>query len=63
MSGTLDDWEDRPHSSQGIDETFQSRKEAALKREKALAYAFSNQVSSFLSCVFAGLFWTYEKMV
>ncbi|XP_031262780.1 protein IQ-DOMAIN 1-like [Pistacia vera] len=43
-SGTLDDWDDRPHSSQGIDGTFQSRKEAGLKREKALAYAFSNQM-------------------
>lgn len=51
MSGTLDDWDDRPHSCQGIDGMFLSRKEAALKRENALAYSFSNQVSSLSSCV------------
>ncbi|KAF3434179.1 hypothetical protein FNV43_RR25282 [Rhamnella rubrinervis] len=32
-----DDWVDRPHTSE-------SRKEAAIKREKALAYAFSRQI-------------------
>lgn len=38
-SGTIiiDDWDDRPYTSQGI-------KEAAMKREKTLASAFSNQV-------------------
>ncbi|KAK9274716.1 hypothetical protein L1049_021967 [Liquidambar formosana] len=39
-----DDWDDRPHKLEEIDAMLQSRKEAALKREKALAYAFSHQI-------------------
>lgn len=34
----------RPHEIEEIEAMFRSRKEGALKREKALAYAFSHQV-------------------
>ena len=45
ISFTTDEWDDRPQTSQEIEELLQNKKEAALKREKALAYAFSNQVA------------------
>ncbi|KAF3975002.1 hypothetical protein CMV_001716 [Castanea mollissima] len=40
----VDDWDDRPHTSEEIEAMLLSRKEAALKREKALAYAFSHKI-------------------
>ncbi|XP_068651291.1 protein IQ-DOMAIN 17-like [Aristolochia californica] len=43
-SSIPDDWDDRPHPIEEIQAMIQSRKEAALKREKALAYAFSHQI-------------------
>ncbi|KAF8379802.1 hypothetical protein HHK36_029251 [Tetracentron sinense] len=43
-SSIADDWDDRPHTPEEIQAMLQSRKEAALKREKALAYAFSHQI-------------------
>ncbi|XP_043718416.1 protein IQ-DOMAIN 17-like [Telopea speciosissima] len=43
-SSIADDWDDRPHTVDEIQAMLQSRKEAALKREKALAYAFSQQI-------------------
>ncbi|KAL5551514.1 hypothetical protein UlMin_001690 [Ulmus minor] len=39
-----DEWDDCPNTSNEIEAMLQSRKEAALKREKALAYAFSQQI-------------------
>ncbi|KAL4384747.1 hypothetical protein GQ457_15G011390 [Hibiscus cannabinus] len=44
MSCTTDEWDDRPQASEEIEALLQNRREAALKREKALAYAFSNQI-------------------
>ncbi|XVF12857.1 hypothetical protein REPUB_Repub08aG0156000 [Reevesia pubescens] len=44
MSCTTDEWDDRPRTSEEIEALLQNKKEAALKREKALAYAFSNQI-------------------
>ncbi|XWS48730.1 hypothetical protein CRYUN_Cryun13aG0101300 [Craigia yunnanensis] len=44
MSCTTDEWDDRPQTSEEIEALLQTKKEAALKREKALAYAFSNQI-------------------
>lgn len=44
MGCTTDEWNDRPQTSEEIEELMKNKKEAALKREKALAYAFSNQV-------------------
>ncbi|KAJ8650241.1 hypothetical protein MRB53_003264 [Persea americana] len=43
-SNIADDWDDRPHTIEEIQAMLLSRKEAALKREKALAYAFSHQI-------------------
>ncbi|GMN31266.1 hypothetical protein TIFTF001_003179 [Ficus carica] len=43
-SSAVDDWEDCPKTNEGIEAKLRSKKEAALKREKALAYAFSNQI-------------------
>ncbi|XP_068635143.1 protein IQ-DOMAIN 17-like isoform X2 [Aristolochia californica] len=43
-SSIADDWDDRPHTLDEIQAMIQTRKEAALKREKALAYAFSHQI-------------------
>ena len=48
----MDDWDDRPHASEEIEAMLLSRKEAALKREKALAYAFSHKVCSSSQFVF-----------
>ncbi|XP_021290128.1 protein IQ-DOMAIN 1-like [Herrania umbratica] len=44
MSCTTDEWDDRPQTSEEIEAILQNKKEAALKREKALAYAFSKQI-------------------
>ncbi|KAK8489097.1 hypothetical protein V6N13_046834 [Hibiscus sabdariffa] len=44
MSCTTDEWDDRPQASEEIEALLQNKREAALKREKALAYAFSNQL-------------------
>ncbi|GMJ06303.1 IQ-domain 18 [Hibiscus trionum] len=44
MSCTTDEWDDRPQASEEIEALLQNKREAALKREKALAYAFSNQI-------------------
>lgn len=41
-----DDWDDRPRTIEEIQAMLQTRKDAALKRERALSYAFSHQVSS-----------------
>lgn len=43
-SYAVDDWDDRPHTTEEIEAMLLSRKEAALKREKALAYAFSHKI-------------------
>ncbi|KAL6004255.1 hypothetical protein ACLOJK_004802 [Asimina triloba] len=43
-SSVADDWDYRPHTSDEIQAMMQSRNEAAVKREKALAYAFSHQI-------------------
>ncbi|KAL5831437.1 hypothetical protein ACOSQ4_016791 [Xanthoceras sorbifolium] len=45
--GSIDDWAQelrRPRTSEGSEDMFPSRMDATLKREKALAYAFSNQI-------------------
>jgi hypothetical protein len=39
-----DDWDDRPRTIEEIQAMLQTRKDAALKRERALSYAFSHQV-------------------
>ncbi|XWS61515.1 hypothetical protein CRYUN_Cryun07bG0131700 [Craigia yunnanensis] len=44
MSCTTDEWDDRQQRSEEIEALLQTKKEAALKREKALAYTFSNQI-------------------
>ncbi|KAL9345720.1 hypothetical protein Peur_060573 [Populus x canadensis] len=44
VSSVLDDWDDRPRTNEEIEAMVESKKEAALKREKALAYAFSSQI-------------------
>ncbi|OMO79879.1 IQ motif, EF-hand binding site [Corchorus capsularis] len=44
MSCTTDEWDDRPQTGEEIEAMLQNKKESALKREKALAYAFSNQI-------------------
>ncbi|KAF6143747.1 hypothetical protein GIB67_041251 [Kingdonia uniflora] len=43
-SSLAEDWDDRLHTLEETQAMLQSRKEAALKREKALAVAFSHQV-------------------
>ncbi|GKV04033.1 hypothetical protein SLEP1_g16250 [Rubroshorea leprosula] len=44
MSCITDDWDDTPHTGEEIEAMLQGKKEAALRREKALAYAFSSQI-------------------
>ncbi|KAL5231998.1 hypothetical protein ABZP36_030774 [Zizania latifolia] len=43
-SFAADDWDDRPRTIEEIQAMLQTRKDAALKRERALSYAFSHQV-------------------
>ncbi|KAK9292349.1 hypothetical protein L1049_020315 [Liquidambar formosana] len=43
-SNMTDDWDDSPHTVEEIQAMLGKTKEAALKREKALAYAFSHQI-------------------
>ncbi|CAD5180375.1 unnamed protein product [Musa acuminata subsp. malaccensis] len=45
-SSFADDWDDRPKTMEEIQAMLQVRKEAALKRERALFYAFFHQASS-----------------
>ncbi|KAG6482966.1 hypothetical protein ZIOFF_059606 [Zingiber officinale] len=42
-SSFADDWDDRPRTVEEIEAMLQLRKEVALKRERALSYAFSHQ--------------------
>ena len=51
VSSLLDDWDDRRCTNEEIETMVQSKKEAALKREKALAYA-SSQVGILTPYVF-----------
>ncbi|KAJ1266950.1 hypothetical protein BS78_07G019100 [Paspalum vaginatum] len=43
-SVAADDWDDRPRTIEEIQAMLQTRKDAALKRERALSYAFSHQI-------------------
>ncbi|XP_072966294.1 protein IQ-DOMAIN 17-like [Typha angustifolia] len=43
-SSFADDWDERPRTIEEIQAMLQSRQEAALKRERALSYAFSQQI-------------------
>nr|XP_023896432.1 protein IQ-DOMAIN 1 [Quercus suber] len=43
-SSTADDWDDRPHTIEEVKAMLQQRKEAAMKREKTLSQAFSQQI-------------------
>ncbi|OAY74860.1 Protein IQ-DOMAIN 14 [Ananas comosus] len=43
-SSLADDWDERPRTMEEIQAMLQSRKAAALKRERALSYAFSQQI-------------------
>ncbi|CAL9112639.1 unnamed protein product [Musa textilis] len=43
-SSFADDWDDRPRTMEEIQAMLQVRKEAALKRERALSYALSHQL-------------------
>ncbi|KAM1019613.1 hypothetical protein ACFX13_041687 [Malus domestica] len=39
-----DDWDERPHNIEEVKAMLQQRKEAAMKREKSLSQAFSQQI-------------------
>ncbi|CAL9190612.1 unnamed protein product [Musa hybrid cultivar] len=43
-SSFADDWDDRPRTMEEIQATLQRRKDAALRRERALSYAFSHKL-------------------
>ncbi|KAM1464451.1 hypothetical protein ACFXTO_044104 [Malus domestica] len=43
-SSITDDWDERPHTIEEVKAMLQHRKEAALKREKSLSQAFSQQI-------------------
>lgn len=44
MEQAAEDWNQSVQTKEQIDATIQSRQEAAIKRERALAYAFTHQV-------------------
>ncbi|KAL9435334.1 hypothetical protein AB3S75_021583 [Citrus x aurantiifolia] len=43
-SSIADDWDERPHTIEEVKVMLQQRKEAALKRERTLSHAFSQQM-------------------
>lgn len=43
-SSVADDWDERPHTVEEIKDMLRQRKEAALKRDKSLSQAFSQQI-------------------
>lgn len=43
-SSVADDWDERPHTVEEVKAMLQNRKEAALKRERTLSHAFSQQM-------------------
>lgn len=43
-----EDWDDSTQSKEQVEAKLQSRQEAAIRRERALAYAFSHQVGTLL---------------
>lgn len=43
-SSIADDWDERPHTVEEVKAMLQHRKEVAMKREKNLSQAFSQQV-------------------
>ncbi|KAA8516221.1 hypothetical protein F0562_019400 [Nyssa sinensis] len=43
-SSIADDWDERPHTVEEVKAMLQNRKEAALKRDKTLSHAFSQQM-------------------
>ncbi|KAF2324943.1 hypothetical protein GH714_021773 [Hevea brasiliensis] len=43
-SSIADDWDERPHTIEEVKAMLQHRKEAAIKREKTLSHAFSQQI-------------------
>ncbi|KAK7349383.1 hypothetical protein VNO77_06710 [Canavalia gladiata] len=43
-SSIADDWDERPHTVEEVKAMLQQRKEAAMKREKTLSQAFSQQI-------------------
>ena len=42
-------WDDSTQSKEKIEASLVSKQEAAIRRERALAYAFSHQVGAFLN--------------
>lgn len=46
-SSIADDWDERPHTIEEVKAMLEHRKEAALKREKNLSQALSQQVYPF----------------
>ena len=55
MSCITGEWDDRRQRNEEIEALLQTKKEAALKREKALAYASSNQVGFFIIIIFSSV--------
>lgn len=43
-SSIADDWDERPHTVEEVKAMLQQRKEAAMKRDKNLSHAFSQQI-------------------
>ncbi|XP_047174092.1 protein IQ-DOMAIN 17-like isoform X1 [Vigna umbellata] len=43
-SSIADDWDERPHTVEEVKAMLQQRKEAAMKRDKTLSHAFSQQI-------------------
>ena len=46
-----DDWDDSIQSKEQIEANLLSKHEAAVRRERALAYAYSHQVTGFIFCL------------
>ena len=46
-----EDWNDSRQSKEQIEARQQNKQEAAMRRERALAYAFSHQVLGFPFCL------------
>jgi len=52
-----EEWDDSSQSKEQIEAKLLHRQEAALRRERALAYSFSHQVASKTTSFIFFLFW------
>lgn len=62
MQQIAEDWNDSTRSKEQVEARKSKRQEAAIRRERAMAYAFSHQVPR-LSSYMGFVFWIIMKQI